>query len=325
MPLLPSPAVLRACDVLDHMARHPGESFSVSELARRVGMPRATCHSVLLALAERGWAARSDADLRWSIGPGCIAIGDAARAARPVVAEVAPIADKLARATHSCVALLTRDRGELSVADVFDHGPAFGMRTYAGETIPLVPPFGAVFIAWEDEPGIARWLQRAVIEFGAREIRRYREALSSLRRRGYSVTVATPVSPELSEVLEEMVGKPNASQRLRRRDQLIRELAKTEYLASEVDAGRPLRMSQMSAPVFDHAGTVATAIMLLGPDHEIRASEIESLGARLLEAARSATLRLGGQPRAWNSAGLSSTGRDRAVRGHTRGARATRS
>jgi hypothetical protein len=29
MPIAPSPAVLRACDVLDHLAAHPAESFSV--------------------------------------------------------------------------------------------------------------------------------------------------------------------------------------------------------------------------------------------------------------------------------------------------------
>lgn len=297
MPLLPSPAVLRACDVLEHLASHPGEAFSVSELARRLGLPRATCHSVLLALLARGWVSRSDGDLRWSIGPGCIAIGEAARAARSVVADVAPVAERLARATHSCVAVLTRDADELSVAEVFDRGPAFGMRTYAGETIPLVPPFGAVFIAWEDDPGIERWLGRAVLELGTRERRRYRAALEGVRERGYSVTVATPVSPELSDVLEAMVGAPSAPQRLRRRDQLIRELAKTEYLASAVDSARPLRMSQMSAPVFDRDGRVASAIMLLGPDHEISAAEIESLGARLLRASRSATTRIGGRSR----------------------------
>ena len=313
MPLLPSPAVLRACDVLDQLATHPEQAFSVSELARRVGMPRATCHSVLLALSERGWVVRGEADLRYSIGPGCIAIGDAARSRSSAVAEAAPFAEKLARATRSCVAVLMRARDELSVAEVFDHGPAFGMRAYAGETIPLVPPFGAVFVAWEDETGIERWLQRTAVHLGANEVRRYREALGGLRRRGYSVTIATPVSPALNDLLGEIAAAPSAPQRMRRRDQLIRELAKTEYLASEVDASRPLRMSQMSAPVFDSDGRVATALMLLGPDHEISAAEIEGLGTRLLKAAHSASTRLGGRAR---QLGSTPTHADRPARGH---------
>jgi len=325
VPLLPSPAVLRACDVLELLAGHPGESLSVSELARRLEMPRATCHSVLLALAARGWVVRHDADLSYSIGPGCIAIGDAARAARPVVARVERIAEKLARATRSCVAVLTRDRDELSVAEVFDHGPAFGMRARRGETIPLVPPFGAVFIAWEGETGIARWLARAAVELGPSETRRYREALAALRRRGYSVTVATPVSPALSELLGEMVGEPGGSSRLRRRDQLIRELAKTEYLRSELGPGRTLRVSQMSAPVFDRDGRVVTALMLLGPDNEIRAAEIESLGTRLLKAAQDATRRLGGRAGERSAPERASSGPLATRRGRPRPARTSRS
>ncbi|MBM3661218.1 MAG: helix-turn-helix domain-containing protein, partial [Actinobacteria bacterium] len=65
MPINPSPAVLRAADVLEHLAARPDEAFSVSELAREVGMPRATCDAVLLALAERALVDRRDPDLRY--------------------------------------------------------------------------------------------------------------------------------------------------------------------------------------------------------------------------------------------------------------------
>jgi DNA-binding IclR family transcriptional regulator len=286
---------LRACDVLDHLSRHPDETFSVSELARHVEMPRATCHSVLLALAERDWVVRSDTARRYSIGPACIAIGDAARNARSVVADVAPFAEKLARTTKSCVAVLMRDHDEVSVAEVFDHGPAFALRARAGEAIPLVAPFGAVFVAWEDEAGVSRWLGGGALELGKREVRRYHLALAAACRRGYSVTVAAPLTPALANLLEDLLTSPLPSQRLRQRDQLVRQLAKSEYLRSDVDAKKPVRMSQLSAPVFDREGRVASALMLLGPDHEISAAEIDALGARLLKAAQAATARLGGR------------------------------
>ena len=324
VPLIASPAVLRACDVLEHLSRHFDEAFSVSDLARRVDMPRATCHSVLLALAERGWVVRSESDRRYSIGPGCIAIGDAARSARSVVADIAPIAEKLARTTKSCVAILMRHQDEVSVAEVFDHGPAFGMRARAGEAIPLVPPFGAVFVAWEDETGVSRWLGRIAAELGKREVRRYRMALAAASRRGYSVTVATPVSPALTNLLENLLTGPVPAQRLRQRDQLIRELAKSEYLRTDVDARRPVRMSQMSAPVFDRDGRVASALMLLGPDHEISAVELDALGARLLKAAHAATSRLGGRSPGWSAPATTLTKSARAVRARRRRARATR-
>lgn len=295
MPLVPSPAVLRACDVVDYLAKHPDESFSVSELARRVDMPRATCHSVLLALADRGWVARSASDLRYSIGRACISIGEAARAARSVVGDVAPVAEMLAEATQSCVAVLTCSQEDVGVAEVFDHGPAFAVRIRAGANIPWVPPFGAVFAAWNDDSGMERWLKRAAVEFSEREMSRYLKTLAAVRARGYSVTIATPLSPVLNDLLEKLAAVPRAAKRLQERDELIRELVKTEYLQSAVRTKKALRMSQMSAPVFDCDGRVVAALMLLGPNHEINATELDELGSRLLRAAQDATAGLGGE------------------------------
>ena len=105
MPISPSPAVRRACDLLGHLARHPTASFSVSELARVVDVPRATCDAVLQALAEHGFVIRRD-DLRYELGPSCIALGDAARAANPVLQAAAAEAETLARVSGSCTACL---------------------------------------------------------------------------------------------------------------------------------------------------------------------------------------------------------------------------
>ena len=60
------------------MALHPTESFSVSALARELEVPRATCDTVLMGLAEGGLVVRRDDDLRYELGPSCIALGDAA-------------------------------------------------------------------------------------------------------------------------------------------------------------------------------------------------------------------------------------------------------
>src|SRR6478672_1405098 len=55
MALQPSPAVARASDLLHYLAQHPLRRFTVSELARDVGLPRATCDTLLLALAGGGF------------------------------------------------------------------------------------------------------------------------------------------------------------------------------------------------------------------------------------------------------------------------------
>ena len=84
MPLIASPSVVRAGHVLGHLAAHPTSTFTASDLARTLGIPRATCNSLLLGLAELGMVRRDDS-LAWSLGRACIALGDAARVADPAL------------------------------------------------------------------------------------------------------------------------------------------------------------------------------------------------------------------------------------------------
>ena len=313
MPVSPSPAVLRACGVLGHLTRHPTETFSVSELARHVGVPRATCDAVLLALGEHGFVSRGDDDLRYGLGSACMMLGDAARMSNSVLLAASDEAEQLARRTSSCVALSMREGNEERVADVFDFGPPFGVRAQTGQSIPLAAPFGAVLAAWEDEAGIEQWLNQPNVTLSAAETARYRSALDAVRRRGYSVTVVTERRPELIEALETLTAAPEASGARQRRDELIREMVHGEYLATDIDAAATTRLSQMSAPVFDHRGKAVLAIMVLGPNYDLTGNEIAALGQQLLGAAARATQRAGGHPPAPDAtpAGTRPTGASR--------------
>src|SRR4029450_2174190 len=121
MPITPSPAVLRACNLLAHLIHHPTESFTVSELARAIEVPRATCDAILQALdAHRFVTRRSDRRYElgprriarggaaprsvprpsapgYELGPGSIARGDAAGAANPLLRVAKAEAERLAR------------------------------------------------------------------------------------------------------------------------------------------------------------------------------------------------------------------------------------
>lgn len=293
MPINPSPAVLRACDVLEHLAAHPGEAFSVSELAREVGMPRATCDAVLLALAERALVDRRAPDLRYALGPTCVGLGEAARAANSLLARVAPVAEVLARETSTCVALSTVDGDEQRVEQVFDHGPAFGLRARPGEAVPFAAPFAAVFAAWASRPEVEAWLDRAG-DLTSEERDRYLAALAAVRERGYSVAVAN-VRPDLQHILERLVDRPDAEHDLRARDAVIREISHSEYLPVTLAPDAPQRVNQMSAPVFDASGRVVVQVMVLGPTYDLSRAEIDALGERLLAASTQATERVGGR------------------------------
>ena len=295
MPLNPSPSVMRAGEMLDFLAQHAPESYSVSEIARAVDLPRATCDSILLALAEQGLVVRREPDLRYTLGSACIALGDAARGDHGVVAA-RPAAQDLAQATRSCVAVVIRRGAEARVVDVFDRGPAFGLKTAIGQAIPLAAPFGAVFAAWADADGVDAWLDHPAVTVTKRDRARYRAALAAVRDRGYSVTVADASHIDFGRAMTSLAAEPDADDVLRRRDALMREIVHTEYLPAAIDPETTVRVSQMSAPVFDSVGRISASIMMLGPPYEITAAEITALGTQLRHAAERATTHLAGAP-----------------------------
>jgi DNA-binding IclR family transcriptional regulator len=295
MPLVASPAVLRALDVLELLAADPAEALTVTQLARRLEMPRATCHAVLIALAERGYAVRGEDDLRYRLGPASIPVGDAARSINSLLAVTAHEAEILAAETAGCTAVSVRAGDEVRMVRTFDHGGPFATRGQAGESIRLAPPFGAGFVAWAGEREVTAWLDASVVPLDGTARRRYRAALEAVRDRGYSVTVATPRTPELAAALKTLADRPDAEEARRLRDELILEMTHSEYLPTKLDDAGAVRMLQASAPVFDALGHVAAKIMLFGPSYDLTPDEIDALGRRLCAAADRATRNNGGR------------------------------
>lgn len=293
MPIAPAPAVLRAGEVLRLLAATPTEAFSVSEIARTLELPRATCDAVAQALTLSGLLVRRDRDLRYMLGPGAIAVGDAARVANPVLRVAAVQAEHLARELGACTAVSLRRGDSSAVAEVFDHGPAFGLRAQVGQTIGHVPPFGAAYVAWHDDE-IDAWLERTPRPLRKVDRRRLEAALDQVRRLGFSITVASPRRLDLEAALSTLAERPDAEPAKRARDEVVSEMIHRDYLASELDDETPRRVTLMAAPVFDQHGRAAATILLLGPDHDLTGRAVRRRGAALVDAATRATLGTGG-------------------------------
>jgi DNA-binding IclR family transcriptional regulator len=285
---VPSPAVVRAAEVLHHLAAHPRQRFTVSELAHALELPRATCNTVLLGLSLGGLVQR-DPSLRYELAPACIVVGEAARAGRPALQGAASQAEKLARALSSATAVTILDRGEIRIAHVFDFGPPFGFRLRVGEVMGLVPPFGATFVAWEGAVAIRAWLQRAEPPLTGPETARYLAALDAVQRRGFSVTVVTARQPQLIDALQRFADQGDVDETRRARDHAVSQMTHSEYLAADIDPNALVRVAQVSAPVFDSDGDVVATIMLLGPAHDVTATELATLGRRVVQAATGAS------------------------------------
>jgi DNA-binding IclR family transcriptional regulator len=278
--------------VLALLAEEPEQPMRLADIARRLEMPRATCQTVLLALCERGFAVRHDPAVAYTLGPACVRVGEAAARALPAVDIAADGVAGLADATGFAVGVIVRAGETIQIAHAVDGVDPFGPGLVLGQSVALAAPFGAVFAAWDDHTR-RDWLDRCEPPLDDAERGRYDAALDAICKRGWAVSVRPEERPDLTEMLTGSATTPP-----REREIAARALAHTEYLATEIASDRTHRITQMSAPVFDHGGAVNLALIVLGPTYDLRADEVDALGGRLAETARTVTRELGGtEPR----------------------------
>jgi DNA-binding IclR family transcriptional regulator len=257
----PAPAAVRALAILDFLAAHPTESFTLSELARELHINPASAHAVLGAMTEAGYLVRHPTHKTYRLGPSTMAVGHAALASHPVIGVAREEMQRLADETGlECMASAPLDMELVAVARV---GPSDRARPLieVGQRMPLVPPLGIMFLAWSSPERVDAWLQRIGPDepSGARD--RYRRLLESARTLGYNVSVehegrGVPVPP--------VKGDPG---RL------------------DLDPAERHHVVHIAATSFDHRGEVSLVINFAGFDQPLTVDEITDLGVRLRRAA----------------------------------------
>ena len=277
----PAPGADRSVAVLELLADHPEERFTLSEVARRCGLNKATAHALLSALTRRGVLLRHPEEKRYSLGPRLVVIGEAARRgytaadfAGPVLAELAAETGLWARAWR-----VTGDQ----IACVAQAGEPDEPSVEAAAHVPLVPPYGASFMAWNDTPTVEAWLARAR---ASALVPRAIESLTAIRARGFGVTVVssgglTQGNGSGRSALDGPGGTVVAAQR-----PFVSAVAADPEPVGDLDDDTEYPMAGLAAPVFGAGGEVVLTVSLSSVTGErIPGDEVRALGDQLVEAA----------------------------------------
>lgn len=279
----PAPAIDRCIAVLNHLAAHPDEQFTLSELARTLDLNKATAHGMLTTLADAGYLTRDPQTKTYGLGPALIAVGNAALASTPAARLSVP---------HMASLSAEFDLESIASAAISDEivilaraGVArpLGINVRPGQRLPLAPPLGTVFVAWSGPAQIDRWLSRVGPGRSEADLDRYRAALASVRQRGYSVALGGEGQQRLIEALREAGHEPPTSR------------GGEEYALVELPGSARYRINHIGAPVFGPSGDVALGLFLIGFRGQIAAEEVPGFADRLLEAAEAVTVALGGR------------------------------
>lgn len=269
--------------VLNFLAAHPAERFTLSEIARATDLNKATLHAILAALNVSGYVLREEERKTYSLGPALVALGSAAVEANPAVQVAGPQMQLLSSELElDCVASAAIEDRIVILARTSSRRP-FGIDVQPGQRLPLAPPLGTVFVAWSPPEDIDRWLAKVGPSATKADIERYRQAVESVRARGYSIglggeAVGGAVEDE-SATLAESVARIRVD----------------EYALIELDHSSAYRLNHVGAPVFDADGRVALAVFLIGFHGDIPAAEVPRYAERLRYACQSITEAIGGK------------------------------
>jgi DNA-binding IclR family transcriptional regulator len=289
-----APGADRSVAVLDLMATHPDERFTLSEVARRCDLNKATAHALLSALADHGVLLRHPAEKRYSLGPRLVAIGDAARRGYTALDFLPPLLDRLAARAGYVARAWQRQDDQVTV--VAQSPPR---RVEHDEVrLPLIPPVGALFMAWSDSPSVEAWLARAA---AAEAVRPALDALAALRRLGFAVTLATPEWRALTEPRPpgSSAGADADADREAPGDEvrrLLAAVARQRVLAVDVDPAATYLPAEVAAPVFSATGRVELALAVTVPaGMDLTGAQVLVLGREVGAAADELTAAVRGQ------------------------------
>jgi DNA-binding IclR family transcriptional regulator len=282
----PAPATERTVALLNFLAAHPQEAFSLSDLCRRLDLNKATAHAMTAALADAGYLLRHPVDRTYALGPALVAVGNAAAARQFEIADYAR--DEMRRLSEGlgvqCAACAALGEEMVILARTGSAVP-LGASVQVGDRIPLVPPLGTVFMAWSEPRDIDRWLRRLGPGASEEELARYRRAVDTVRRRGYSLALDPEARLRLERVYRDRDGL----------DEVVEDLGHEEYMLLELDHAASYRLSLIAAPVFGADGRVALSLALFGFRRELGAEQVPRYGEALRTAALTVTKTIHGR------------------------------
>jgi len=282
----PALAASRAIGILNFLAAHPEEGFTLSEMASRLGINVASTHALLGVLTDAGYVTRTARLRTFTLGPSVVALGSAALECHGAVDLARDAARELAGETGLEVAVTAPAGSSIVFLARAGEPSARGVPVHVGQHVPLVPPLGSVFVAWGDADA---WLA------GADDPAPLLAVLESVRRRGYSIALEADARKSLGHALDDLAGLPADDRRRATVEQLVADLGRREYQVRDVDPSRSYDVSMIAAPVFGAGGEVVLALTLLGFDAGLRGMDVVAYGEQLRDTTLVVTKRSRGR------------------------------
>jgi DNA-binding IclR family transcriptional regulator len=184
----------RALDILEFLAEAAAPR-GLTEVAERVGGPKATVHRLLATLHQRGYVAQDPRTARYTAGVRCFELGSQWAAGLDLRRVAAPHLAELNESTLETVHLAVYDHGDSVYVEKLDCRHPVVAVSRVGRRCPATcVATGRALLAFQDQAEIDEVLSRplpAYTEHSATDPGELRALLERVRSDGYAVNHAS--------------------------------------------------------------------------------------------------------------------------------------
>lgn len=273
----------RATEIIDFLTSRGTTAFTLSEIAKELGINVASTHAILQALTKSGHLSRHPKHKTYTLGPALVAIGHVALRNHTLIARAETAAAELSR-SQGVEVLLSMRAGDtvLGLAHFQVDGISRSLlRT--GQRVPLHVPFGATLVAWESEAEIEKWIERGTSAKNETDLAHgLRGLLALIRERGYQICLKIDTQGEFKA--SPMDWEANRYVRAAAyRMQLVHN--NFNALSFDPETARENELFSvdfMTVPLFDHHNRAIYALTLYDFERQMSGRDINALLTKLL-------------------------------------------
>jgi len=289
-----SPPTQRVVALLDHLLAHPAERFGLSELARAAELSKPTCLGILTTLTELGWVTCDGPARTYGVGPALVAAGRLARQAVPGAdAAERELAALAVRYGCACSASAVVGDEIVVLTSVRADGRPEG--TLAGARYPFVPPVGLMYVLWDGDEAVERWLSRRPAVPVTLDRPHLRRIVTECRQRGYLVEGLTEVGARLHRLMAGVAAYDLPDEVRGLVGEMVSTLGERVYLEDELTPRGKHQTHLLAAPTYGSDGR-QQLVLTMYVGQAITGAEIARRGKALTATAAQVTETAGGRP-----------------------------
>ena len=279
----------RVVMVINFLATHPTESFTLSELSERLNISTGSAHRVLKTLTEAKYLQRHPKHKTYSLGLALAAIGQAAMQKHNYIDVARREMEILARELNlQCIAISVAEDEMLTLVRTGRPKTAQSNQR-VGERRPFSPPFGLVSAAWATREVRQHYLERMPLQKADPQYNYLEQSIERVRQRGFSIAAFGQTLEKIHQTTLAYEDAPFDEALKARSIELMGELSREELQLTEFPPSQDTQISHISAPVFSPTGEVSLELVLTGGATVLSVDEILHYRDRLCAVAEYVT------------------------------------